>query len=378
MNITLSAGESSGDHLGAALAMALGRLQPNSTLKGLVGPAMLQAGVEPLASMDQLNVMGLTEVVRHLPRLVRFRRELSDQILSGHSRLFVGIDAPDFNLGLARTLRRQGLPTAQLVSPSIWAWRSYRVRKIARSVDLLMTLFPFEAQYYQATDLTVRYIGHPLADDIQRVPDRAAARVALGLAMDRPIVALLPGSRTGELQRHAQLIIDTARALRQAQPDLTLCLLLADEQHARWFEPLQSSDHASLRIRTLMGQTRLGLAAADCAVAASGTVTLEALLSKTPMTIFYKVNRSTFWLARQLVRSPWVGLPNILANQLLVPERLQEDASAELLCRDTLHWLNDADASERFRVIADDIHASLACNAAEQAARILCDHFNLA
>ena len=376
VNIALAAGEASGDQLGAALAQALRQHQPDIRLAGITGPAMQAADVRSLATIDQLNVMGLTEVLAHLPRLIRFRRTIRQKMINSGAPVFVGIDAPDFNLGLARQLRRRGIKTAQWVAPSVWAWRRYRIKKIVRSVDLLMTLFPFEPQHFADTDLDVRYIGHPLADALPLQPDREQARSKLGLDANQPVVALLPGSRDGEIQRHARLIIETAQRLRRTDPTLQTILLLAEKQHAGRFRQAAGVDPAEVGLSSFYGQTRDGLSAADVAVAASGTVTLEALLCKTPMTVFYRLAPGSYWLAQRLVKTRWIALPNVLADDALVPERIQADATAEQLANDAMRWLDSSDQSERFQQCALHIHQRLACSAAERAATALLEKFN--
>ncbi|MEM7053097.1 MAG: lipid-A-disaccharide synthase [Pseudomonadota bacterium] len=378
MTIALAAGEASGDQLGAALAKALNQRCPDIQLTGVTGLAMQTAGVQSLASIEQLSVMGLTEVLRHLPHLVQFRRSLRRQLLESDSALFVGIDAPDFNLGLARQLRRRGMPTAQFVAPSVWAWRRYRISKIARSVDLLMTLFPFEAQHFVDSGLNVRYVGHPLADELPMEPDKAGARRQLALSAGQPLIALLPGSRSAEIKRHAGLMINTARELQQADASLQTMLLLAEPDHLELFRQAAGRDPAELGIALYCGQTRTGLSAADVAIAASGTVTLEALLCKTPMSVFYRLSPGSYWLAQRLVQTRWIALPNVLANDNLVPERLQQQAQAKTLAVDALCWLEQTHRAEVFRERAVQLHQQLACSAAQRAAAVLLETFGLA
>ena len=375
MSIALAAGEASGDQLGAALAQALWQRQTSLEIMGVTGPAMQAAAVSSVASIDQLSVMGLTEVLGHLPRLVRFRRGLRRHMLNSNVSFFVGIDAPDFNLGLARQLRRRGLATAQLVAPSVWAWRRYRIKKIVRSVDLLMTLFPFEPQHFAGSGLDVRFVGHPLADELPMMPDQTKARATLNLNADAAIVALLPGSRSAEIQRHAELVVETAQRLQKADASLTTILLLAQPQHIEQFKAAAGVDPVDVGLWCFSGQTRAGLTAADVAVAASGTVTLEALLCKTPMSVFYRLSPSSYWLAQRLVQTRWVALPNVLANDDLVPERLQDQAGAEILAADALAWLEQQDRVQSFIEQATRIHNTLACSAAAQAADILLEKF---
>ncbi len=383
MSFVLSAGETSGDTLGAAVAEALEQRLGNLKLAGITGPAMRAAGVDSIETIDALDVMGLFEVIGHLPRLVRLRRGLRATIRDRRPRAFVGIDAPDFNLGLARGLKRDGIPTAHLVAPSVWAWRGYRVNKIARSLDLLLTLFPFEPDCFKGTDLDCRFVGHPLADALPQSPDRDAARRALNLPADRPIVALLPGSRGGEIGRHAALLAQTATRIRRDRPDVELVVLLARDNQREAFCDAAGADTApetTEQLRIVTDRTRAGLTAADVALAASGTVTLEALLTRTPMVIYYRLPAATYATARalRLVQSAHVGLPNILAGRDLVPERIQAEATPERLASDVVGWLDDAPRRDAFRAAADELHATLARGAADRAAEALVERFGAA
>lgn len=379
MSFVLSAGETSGDALGAALAGALQQRLGDPALSGVTGPQMRAAGVESIETIDALDVMGLFEVLGHLPRLVRLRRSLRTTIRDRRPRAFVGIDAPDFNLGLARGLKRDGIPTAHLVAPSVWAWRGYRINKIARSLDLLLTLFPFEPDCFAGTGLDCRFVGHPLADALPQSPDRAAARHDLDLPADRPIVALLPGSRGGEIGRHAALLAETAARVGRDRPDVELVVLLARENQREAFCNAAGA-RAVENLRIVTDRTRTGLTAADVALAASGTVTLEALLTRTPMVIYYRLPAATYATARalRLVRSAHVGLPNILAGRELVPERIQAEATPERLASDVVRWLDDAPGRDAFRAAADELHATLARGAADRAAEALVERFGTA
>jgi len=359
--IALSVGERSGDELAGAIAEALRRRDSGIELLGVTGPRMQAAGVESLADVDELGVMGLFEVARHVPRLYRLRRRLRRRMLDGGIDAFVGVDSPDFNLGLACSLRRAGVATVQVVAPSVWAWRRYRIRKIARSLDLLLTLFPFEPALFKGTGLDARFVGHPLADALPRDPARGAARRALALDADDTVIALLPGSRGGEIARHAPILVELAR-------------LLADPGDRERFRAAAGIDPGRIRLEVVAGRTREGLTAADVAVAASGTVTLEGLLCRCPMGVYYRLPAATYALAKtlRLVRSQFVSLPNVLAGEELVPERLQHDATPGRLLADVEAWLDDAGRVRAYRSRADSIHARLANNAAESAAdRIL-------
>lgn len=370
MRLVLSAGEASGDQIGADLAGALKRLDPTIELAGLAGPDMVEAGVQPWYGLDQLNVMGLAEVLSHLPRLIRFRRQFEKRILAWQPDAFIGIDAPDFNLGLARRLRKNNLVTMHYVSPSVWAWRSRRIAKIARSLDLLLTLFPFEPALYKPHGLDARFVGHHLADRLVNEPPVRQARDDLNLSPEAEVIALLPGSRGGELDRHARLLAETAVELRRQRPAAELLVLLAESDHEQHLRELGSDRWDAAGVRFVARRTRTGLRAADVAVAASGTVTLEAFLLGCPLVVYYRLAPATYWLARslKLVKSRHVSLPNILTRSELVPECLQDQATPERLVRETLDWLNQPDRVEDYRQAAADCASELAIGAGEQAA----------
>lgn len=370
--LAVAAGERSGDDLGAAVAAEIRRLAPEAELFGVTGPGMGAAGVEQVAGIDQLDVMGLFEVLRHVPRLFRFRRALARTFAERDATGFVGFDAPDFNIGLARAMKKRGVRAIQVVAPSVWAWRAYRVARIARSLDLLLTLFPFEPDIFRRAGLNAQFIGHPLADALPLSPDRAAARDRLGLGSERPVIAVLPGSRPGEIRRHAALVADAAERLA-AEQGAEMLLLLAEERHRALFAEAAGRDPAESGMRVVSGQTRSGLTASDLALAASGTVTLEALLAQTPLVVFYRLAGATFQLARasRLVKSRWISLPNVLAGSELVPERIQHEATVERLVADARAWLDDPSRRAHFRETALDIHRQLARGAATNAAEAI-------
>jgi lipid-A-disaccharide synthase len=376
VRLVLSAGESSGDQIAADLARALIEQHPGIELAGLAGPEMQAAGVEAWFDLDELNVMGLSEILRHLPRLVRLRREFEDRIVDWAPDAFIGIDAPDFNLGLARRLKRRDVRTIHYVSPSVWAWRAGRIPKIARSLDLMLTLFPFEPELYRPHGLTARFVGHHLADRLAEESDRSAARQALDLVADRPVIALLPGSRASELRQHAGLLAETAKGLRESRPDVELLILLARERDKAVLggEAIARLDGAGVRWQ--VGRTRQGLRAADLALAASGTVTLEAFLLGCPLVVFYRIAPSTYWMARtlRLVKSPFVALPNILTQSPLVPECLQHEATPRALIREAEGWMSDPERVDRYRELASEWAQRLAIGAGDQAARAILSH----
>ena len=375
MHIALVAGEPSGDMLGADLIAALRVLYPQARFSGIGGAGMMAQGLQTLVSMDRLAVMGLVEVLRHLPELLRIRRQLRQQLLADPPAVLIGIDAPDFNLGLERRLRAHGIPTVHYVSPSVWAWRPWRVRKIARAVDLMLTLFPFEAAFYQSHGISVRYVGHPLADAIPLHSDSAMARRALTLEWpaETQIVALLPGSRVGEIGRLAPLFLATARWLHTQRPALRFLMPAATPQLYDLLLTQQATHAPTLPLTVVQGQSRTVMAAADVVLLASGTATLEAMLLKRPMVMAYRVAPVTAWIARRLVTISRFALPNLLAGRELVPEFMQEAATVEALGSALLHWLDDAKARAELMVEFAALHEQLRCDASRQAAAAIAE-----
>jgi lipid-A-disaccharide synthase len=300
---------------------------------------MTEAGVEAIYPSEKLAVNGYVEVLRHLPELLWIRSRVARHFLRERPRVFVGIDAPDFNFTLEAKLKQAGIPTVHFVSPSIWAWRPERIHRIKQAVSHMLVVFPFEEKIYQDAGIPVSYVGHPLADVIPLDPDTAGARAALGLA-DGPVVALLPGSRLSEVSRHARLMLDAATRIRHRHADAQFVLPAASEAATRLVR--QAAQGLDLPLHLLAGQSHSALAACDVALVASGTATLETALFKKPMVITYRVPALTAYLMRKKALLPWIGLPNILARDFVVPERVQEDATPENLANDALAWLDDA------------------------------------
>lgn len=366
LRIGIVAGESSGDMLGAALMAAIKQRLPEAVFTGIAGPRMIEQGCRALFPAEKLAVMGLVEVLGHYRELSRIRKQLIRDFLADPPDVFIGIDAPDFNLGLEGALRRGAIPTVHYVSPSVWAWRRYRLKKIARSTDLMLTLFPFEAAFYEEHHIPVRYVGHSLADAIPLEADRAGARRQLGLPQQDEVVALLPGSRMTEVRMLGEVFIAAAKRLRERRPRLRFVAPLATAAtRALFTEQLRDSD---LPITIVDGQSQQALAAADAAMVASGTATLEALLLKCPMVMAYRLKPLTYWLAKRLVKVPYFSLPNLLAQRALVPELIQEAATAERLAQAVETHLDDKPASARLIAEFRAIHLGLRRDAARQAA----------
>ncbi|AKA26359.1 lipid-A-disaccharide synthase [Pseudomonas chlororaphis] len=362
LRIALVAGEASGDILGAGLMRALKAQHPAVEFMGVGGPLMQAEGLNSYFPMERLAVMGLVEVLGRLRELLARRKKLVQTLIAEKPDVFIGIDAPDFNLNIELKLRQAGIKTVHYVSPSVWAWRQKRVLKIREDCDLMLTLFPFEARFYEEKGVPVRFVGHSLADAIPLQADRAAARAELGLA-DGPLVALMPGSRGGEVGRLGALFLDAAQRLRALRPGVRFVMPCASpERRAQLEELLAGRD---LPLTLLDGRSHQALAACDAVLIASGTATLEALLYKRPMVVAYRLAPLTFWILKRMVKSPYISLPNLLAQRLLVPELLQDDATAEALAQ-TLSPLIE-DGQEQTRGF-DEIHRTLRRDASNQAA----------
>lgn len=374
LRIGLVAGEASGDLLGAALIEALRALRPDAEFAGCAGDRMRAAGCRVLASSEELAVMGFVEPLRHLPRLLRLRSSLRREFLGGGYDVFVGIDAPAFNLGLARQLRTRGLPTVQYVSPQVWAWRPGRVRGIAESVDSVLCLLPFEVPFYERHAVHAEFVGHPLADQIPLEPERDAARAALGIAPGTRVLAVLPGSRVAEVERLGGDFAAAARLLSEALVPAPVCLApMVSQRVSDIFAAQVAAQHSPVRL--LQGGAGQVLAAADVALVASGTATLETLLRGCPMVVAYRVAPMTAWLARSLdlIKVPYVSHPNLLAGEPLVPEFLQEAATAPALAAALREAIEDLPRRERLRERFRAIHLQLRQGGAARAARAVLD-----
>jgi lipid-A-disaccharide synthase len=373
LRIGFVAGESSGDQLGAALIDALRTRVPGVVCFGVAGPKMIAAGCEAWASAEELAVMGLAEVLRHLPRLLRLRRALVARFAAARPDVFVGIDAPEFNLGLAARLKARGLRTVQYVSPQVWAWRQGRVRTIGRACDLVLCLLPFETSFYANHGVRAVFVGHPLADQIPLDIDRGAARRALQIAPAATVVALLPGSRRGEVERLGAEFARAAAWIAARRPAVEFVAPMATRAVRQVFERQAAATLPSIRL-TDTG-AREALAACNVALVASGTATLETLLSKRPMVVAYRLAAATVFVARRLalVKSPYMALPNLLAGRALVPEFFQDEVTAAALGSALLRELDDPGRAALLEEEFRRIHAQLRCGAAEHAAQAILD-----
>lgn len=367
--VGLIAGEASGDLLAAELITALKTRYPDLAFEGIVGPKMIAAGAKELASCERLSVNGYVEVIRHLPDLLKLRRQIVNHFIQQKPKVFIGIDAPDFNFGVEAKLKAAGIPAIHFVSPSIWAWRGERIKKIKQAVSHMLVMFPFEAEIYEKAGIPVTYVGHPLADRLPLEPDIEAARKQFGLEEDATVITLMPGSRRGEVKRLLPLMLETARRILQAKPDARFLMPAATDN---LYQVMQAEvGKNDLPVQVLQGQSHAAMTAADVVVLASGTATLEAALLKKPMVITYRVPKITYWLAKGKLYLPWVGLPNILLRRFAVPELLQDNATAEKLTEATLAWLNDPERCVQMKAEFRQLHETLRCNTSERIAEAM-------
>lgn len=374
--LVLCAGEASGDRLGAGLIQHLKQQRPDLNIAGIGGPHMAAAGMDCWHDCRELAVMGLAEVLRHLPRLLKLRRGFRQRIIDTPATLFVGIDAPDFNLPLAAKLKQAGIPTMHYVSPSVWAWRPERVHSIAQSCDELLCLFPFEPSYYQATSLTCRVTGHPRADEIplddEREAQRQAWRTQLSLRPDDYLLTLLPGSRNSERKRLSPVFLATAQRFQQAIAPQRLVVLSAQADEASRRQLIQAQQQLAPDLSFhVLDRVDDALKLCDLVLAASGTVTLETLFYHRPQVAAYKLNALTYHWVRmfKLMKSSWLTLPNVLAQGALIPEIFQHAAEPEQLCEALLQWKSQPERVQHYEQRAREIHQQLRLNAHEQAAQ---------
>jgi len=369
LTIGMVAGEPSGDALGLHLIQALRQRLPHARFSGIGGPKMRSAGFEELFPMEKLAVMGIAEVLRHFPEIFSIRRRLTAHFLNERPRLFIGIDSPEFNLGLELKLRSAGVPTVHYVSPQIWAWRAGRIHTIRRAVSKMLVLFPFEKAIYERAQVPVAYVGHPLADQLGNFPGIAAMREQLRLPAAGRIVALLPGSRVTELKRMAGLFVATAERIADAVPGVQFLVPFVSRETREIFEAaLYRRAAGELNMNMMFGHAHEAIAAADVALVTSGTATLEAALLKRPMVITYKVAPLSALVHRTHVHLPYVGLPNVLAGEFVVPEFLQEEATPENLSQAVTNLLFDPVVRQRLEAHFERMAAELRRDASTAAA----------
>ena len=375
MRFALIAGEASGDLLGGALVHALRKRFPQASFYGVTGPRMREAGCDSVDTIDRLSVMGVAEVLPKLPDILRLRGVLCRRFAADRPDCVIGIDAPDFNLPLERRLRRRGLPTVHVVSPTVWAWRPGRVKNIARAVDLILCLFPFEPPFYAEHKVRADYIGHPLAEELADPVSREDARRLLDLPQAGPCVAILPGSRGGELKYLAEPFAQTAAWLAQRMPELSFVVPLAKPSLRPVFERAVAAHAPQLRWKLVDGHSREAMRAADAVLLASGTATLECLLLERPMVVSYRASAFTAWLVRKLIKIDRVSLPNLLCQEAVVPEYIQEVADVAHLGPAVLELLSQPAARERqtaqFTAVRRELRRGAADSAAAAIARLI-------
>jgi lipid-A-disaccharide synthase len=372
----LVAGEASGDLLGANLIEGLRARFPDAAFAGIGGPRMASAGMQIWHPASRLSVMGLVEVLKHLPNLLATRRDAYRRTLQDRPDVFIGIDAPDFNLGLERKLKRAGIRTAHYVSPSVWAWREGRAAKIGRSADRVLCLFPMEPPIYARHGVDARFVGHPLAASFAREPDKAAARAALGLPRDAPVLALLPGSRLGEIRRLARDFLDAAALLRQQIPGLRIVAPMADAACRSVFTEAATSAFIDADVLHIVdGNAHAAMVAADAVLLASGTAALEAMLAKRPMVVAYRVAALTYFIVKTfgLLRTDVYSLPNILAGKPLVPELMQDACTPSALAAALLPYLRTRALPDATLAEFQRLHETLRGNPEHDAAAAIAE-----
>ncbi|MGD9022028.1 MAG: lipid-A-disaccharide synthase [Lysobacterales bacterium] len=377
MKVALVAGEASGDQLGAALMHALRAVRPDVSFVGIGGAQMQAAGMEAWWDTGELSVMGLFEVMGHITRLLALRRQLVKRLLDADPDIFVGIDAPDFNLAVERKLKERSIPVVHYVSPTVWAWRSGRVKTIARSTDRVLCLFPFEPAYYEQQNVLANYTGHPLADEIPLGVAKAAARGELGVDGNTRCIALLPGSRMSEVSRLCAPMLDAAELLARRYPGAQFLVPAASELIRHHVET-ELQDRDGLDCRVLVARGKQAMAAADLVICASGTASLEVMLVNRPMVVCYRLAGMTYHLAKwlKLVKSRFFALPNILADEPLVPELLQHEVTGQQIAEAAAPWLDQPERCSALKARFEQLHRQLRIDAASTAARVVLKHIS--
>jgi len=376
LRIAIVAGENSGDILGADLIKAFRQKYPDAQFMGIAGPAMEAEGCNSLYAMDNLAVMGIWAILKRLPRLLRLRKKLTQQIIDWNADLFIGIDAPEFNLGLELKLKQAGVRTVHYVSPSVWAWREKRIFKIKKAVDYMLTLFPFELAIYKKHGIPASCVGHPLAQLLPLETDMQAARVDLGLKPENKVLAMLPGSRGSEIKYIGQLLIETANRLKVESKDLQIVVPLVNERRRQQFTNLLDTVAPELDITLVDGKSREVMCAADAVLLASGTATLEAMLLKKPMLVVYKVSALSYFIYSRLLKIKHFALPNLLAKTPMVEELMQDDATVDAVAAGTSRMLEtglDDGQLEEYR----EIHGGLRLGGGEKGVSDLIAFFDL-
>lgn len=374
MRIGIVAGEASGDLLASGLIKAIKQRYPDAVFEGVAGDAMIAEGCVARYPLERLSVMGFVEVLGRYRELSAMRKELAQYYIDNPPDVFIGVDAPDFNLGLERMLKEKGIKTVHYVSPSVWAWRQGRVKKIGKSVDLVLTLFPFEAKFYQQHNVAVAFVGHPLADMIPLTIDVEHYRQALDITTKGPVVAVLPGSRMSEVNAIGGTLLEAAMLVAKSEPDVLFVAPLASDETQQAFERIRDEVGAKeLNLRICRGRAREVMGASDVVMVASGTATLEAMLLKKPMVVAYRLARLTYWIAKRLMKIPYVSLPNCLVGRKVVEELIQDDATPERVASETLKLLKQGEGRDRLVELFLEQHQQLRRDASNRAADAVLD-----
>lgn len=375
LRVAMVAGEASGDILGAGLIKSLKSFYPDLEVEGIAGELMIAEGAKSLYPIERLSVMGLTEVLGRLPELLKIRKQLKQRWIDDPPDLFIGIDAPDFTLKLERYLHDAGILTVHYVSPSVWAWRRKRVESIKQGTDLMLTLLPFEADFYRQHQQRVAFVGHPLADQFPLEPDVKASKRVLGYHEQANIIALLPGSRSGEVTKLADPFLQAAKVLHQRYPEVQFVMPAANQARYEYLKKLIDADYAHLPIKLVFKQSDHAMNASQVIIIASGTATLEAMFCKKPMVVAYRLSGLTYFILSRLVKSRWISLPNLLAKQSLVPEILQDEVTGLKLADEVERWLchpEDCQALEkRFRSLHEDLRGGASDRASKAIHQLL-------
>ncbi len=377
LTIALVAGEVSGDILGAGLISALKSHYPNARFVGIAGKNMLAEGCETLVDMEEIAVMGLVEILKHLPRLLKIRRNVVKTLIAEKPDIFIGIDAPEFNLYVEEKLKKAGIKTIHYVSPSVWAWRQKRIFKIARATNLVLAFLPFEKAFYDRFNVPCRFVGHTMADAIALKPNRSEACSQLGIDEKGRYLAILVGSRSSEAEFLSEPFLQTAKLLKAKYPDLQFLVPLINEKRRKQFEAVKAQIAPDLEMILLEGNARSAMIAAQATLLASGTAALECMLCKSPMVVGYKMKPFTYWLAKRLVKTPYISLPNLLANEMLVPEMIQEDCEPQKLANQLAEFLDNSESAVLKKQVLiqrfTQLHQQIQCDADRQAALAVVD-----
>lgn len=375
--IALVAGEVSGDILGAGLIRALKVKYPNARFVGIAGERMIAEGCGTLVDMEEIAVMGLAEIVKHLPRLLKIRKMVVETMSAQKPDIFIGIDAPEFNLYVEDKLKAQGIKTVHYVSPSVWAWRQKRIYKIARATYLVLAFLPFEKAFYDRFNVPCRFVGHTMADSIPLKPNRHEACNVLNIDEKQRYMAILVGSRSAEVELLSAPFLQTALRLKEKFPDLKFLVPLINQKHRQQFEQFKARLAPDLDMILLDGNARQAMIAAEVTLLASGTAALECMLCKSPMVVGYRMKPLTYFLAKHLVKTPYISLPNLLADEMLVPEMIQEDCTAEKLTEKLIPYLEQDESAVQNRHVLiqrfTDLHQQIQCDADKQAAQAVID-----